>query len=285
MAPKADHYNAETTPSPTKKTSKIWKRLGGSGNNSSSSKLKSKSKSSNTSSASPTTVTATMPMVAITVNGVTTCAAVAADVIVDQEKIVEASPPPPKPITITPILMVEDHGGNSNSPLVTTTFNNSNKYTMPDKAVNHFATSLSSSPAAVNTIMNTNAATNNNNNSNINSTASYFNSFISGHRLSFSEEESTDNNDNDNDNNNGLVIQEVLQTSSSFGWQAIQEVTETLFGQPMPSAAAVEQSPFLNVNEQFEEKWTPFGTDEDEDVVVEMVKERSEEKNGGVAVG
>mmetsp|Transcript_22064 Transcript_22064/g.36061 ORF Transcript_22064/g.36061 Transcript_22064/m.36061 type:complete len:569 (-) Transcript_22064:272-1978(-) len=72
-----------------------------------------------------------------------------------------------------------------------------------------------------------------NNNDNNNSTASYFNSFISRHQLSFSEEESSEG--------NGLVIQEVMQTS--YG-----------------STTGGQQSPNWN------EKWTPFATDEEEDV-------------------
>ena len=72
------------------------------------------------------------------------------------------------------------------------------------------------------------------------STASYFNSIISGHRLSFSEEESTDG--------NGLVIQEIT-AQTSFG------LLES----------------FLNVEGEAGEKWTPFGTDHDDDDVEKHV--------------
>ena len=190
----------QATPSPatTKQKTSIWKRRLGKGSKQSSN---SNSRKSAAASASPTTVAAPLPMVAITVNGVTTAAVAAADTT---EEIVKES---------STTSAVE------NSPLIMDTTHQSSNYTMQEdsNAVNtpHFPSSSN------------------------HSTASYFNSIISGHRLSFSEEESTDG--------NGLVIQEVITTQTSFG------LLES----------------FLNVEGEAGEKWTPFGTDHDDDDDVE----------------
>ncbi len=159
-------------------------------------------------------------------NGVTTCA-VAADVARDDHVESER-------------ILVENH---DNSPLVTS----GSKYTMQE---NVFPPAASS--AGVNTTNNS-VGTNNN----ANSTASYFNSFISGHRLSFSEDEDCDDDANDDDNG-GLVIQEVMRSTNEFVGRV--------------DSSAEQQKVFLEGHGGDEEKWTPFGSDhehEDNGVVVE----------------
>lgn len=251
MAPKAEQTTA--TPSPTKKSSKLWKRLSGG--------KSSKQKSNNTfSSASPTTVTA-MPMVAITVNGVTTCA-VAADVVGPDKNTVEMSPfvaPPP---------LVESNG--SNSPLVAKA---SKKYTMQDNSNDVVFPPTASSAANTTSSVGTTTIHNNNN-----STASYFHSFISGHRLSFSEDEDCDEGGNDDTNIGlgGLVIQEVMRPTTTTAAAA------EFVGKPSLEQQQVFLDGRRHGEEVVEEKWTPFGTmdhheEDDHDVVVEMVVERSAE--------
>ena len=185
----------EVTPNSSKKSSLLWKRRIGKGKRygkqqKSDNENNYSSSANNKAAASPTTVAEAAMLTTVTINN----NGISKDELGDTAAVAVSS--------------------SSEKPSETPNFNHKSTYTMADDAVAYFPPSSNAAGSS----------------SQADSAASYFNSFISGHRLSFSEDEDETN------GTNGLIIQEVTQTS---------------FVEP--------SEPFMDVDKG--EKWTPFGTD------------------------